>query len=134
MNKLKLLALSVAIATSIGLVATPAYADNTSNTTSTGSGCSSAKECISSGVNSVGNTGGSADIGAIIKTVVNVLLFVLGAISVIMIVVGGFKYVTSQGESSSLSSAKNTILYSVVGLVIAICAYGIVNFVLTQFT
>ena len=60
---------------------------------------------------------------------INVLLFIIGAVSVIMIIFGGFKYVTSSGESSAVSSAKNTILYAVVGLVIALSAYGIANFV-----
>lgn len=67
------------------------------------------------------------------KTVVNILLFVIGAVSVIMIVIGGIRYVTSNGESSALTSAKNTILYAIVGLVVAIFSYAIVGFVLKQF-
>ena len=68
-----------------------------------------------------------------LKRVVNVLLFVIGGVSVIMIVVGGLRYVISNGESSAVSSAKNTILYAVVGLVIALFAYAIVNFVIKNF-
>ncbi len=68
-----------------------------------------------------------------LKSVVNVLLFVIGGVSVIMIVVGGLRYVISNGESSAVSSAKNTILYAVVGLVIALFAYAIVNFVIKNF-
>jgi len=68
-----------------------------------------------------------------LKIVVNVLLFVLGAIAVIMIVVGGIRYTTSNGDSSAITSAKNTILYSVIGLVVALLAYAIVNFVLNAF-
>ncbi len=83
--------------------------------------------------------GGLHDIGAdnaqtaqsVIPKIVNLLLFFVGAVSVIMIIYGGFKYVTSSGESSAVSSAKNTILYAVIGLVIALVAYGIANFVLT---
>lgn len=67
------------------------------------------------------------------KTIVNVMLFVLGIVAVIMIVIGGLRYVTSGGDSSAVTSAKNTILYSVVGLVIAVMAFAIVNFVLTAF-
>jgi len=68
-----------------------------------------------------------------IKTIVNIMLYVLGAIAVIMIVIGGIRYTTSNGDSSSITGAKNTILYAIVGLVIAILAYAIVNFVLTSF-
>jgi hypothetical protein len=50
-----------------------------------------------------------------------------------MIVIGGIKYTTSNGDSSAITSAKNTILYSVVGLVVAILAFAIVNFVLGAF-
>jgi hypothetical protein len=61
------------------------------------------------------------------------LLFLLGAVAVVMIVIGGMKYTTSNGDSAAITSAKNTILYSVVGLVIAIMAYAIVNFVVAAF-
>jgi hypothetical protein len=69
----------------------------------------------------------------IFTTVTNVLLFVVGAISVIMIVIGGLRYVLSGGDSSNVTTAKNTILYAIVGLVVAMLAYAIVNFVLESF-
>ncbi len=68
-----------------------------------------------------------------IKIVVNVLLFVIGVISVIMIIVGGFRYVTSAGNPSAVTGAKNTIIFAVIGLVIAFLAFAIVNWVLTLF-
>lgn len=68
----------------------------------------------------------------LIGNVVNILMFILGAVSTIMIIVGGLKYVTSNGDSNSIQSAKTTILYSVVGLVVAISASAIVSFVLGQ--
>lgn len=68
-----------------------------------------------------------------IKIIVDALLYILGALSVIMIVISGIKYTSSMGDPSSITSAKNTLLYSVIGLVVAIAAYAIVNFVLTQF-
>ncbi len=76
---------------------------------------------------------GEKKLGARIEDIVNVLLFVLGAIAVIVIVIGGIKYATSDGDSGKVTSAKNTILYAVVGLVVAILAYAIVNFVLGAF-
>ena len=70
----------------------------------------------------------------IFTTVTNVLLFVVGAVSVIMIIIGGLRYVTSGGNSSNVSAAKNTILYAVVGIVIALLAYAVVNFVIGSFS
>lgn len=63
-------------------------------------------------------------------SIVNALIFVVGAAAVVMIIVGGLRYVISNGDQSAITSAKNTILYSVVGLIIAFSAYAIVNFVL----
>ena len=69
----------------------------------------------------------------IAKTVVNLLFTVLGIISVIMIVIGGIRYTTSGGDSAGLRNARDTIIYAVVGLVIAILSFSIVNFVLGWF-
>jgi hypothetical protein len=90
---------------------------------------------IRDGVNSVGGTDSGNDItlGARIKTIVNILLFVLGAVAVVMIVIGGVRYTTSNGEASQVKGAKDTILYSVIGLIVAIMSYAIVNFILDQF-
>lgn len=62
--------------------------------------------------------------------VTNTVLYVVGAISVIMLVWGGFRYIISGGDSKKVTDAKNTILYAILGLVIAFFAYAIVNFVL----
>ncbi|MCA9334748.1 hypothetical protein KC953_01245 [Candidatus Saccharibacteria bacterium] len=69
-----------------------------------------------------------------IKTIVNILLFLLGAIAVIMIIIGGIRYATSNGEAQQIKSAKDTILYSVIGLVVAILSYAIVNFIIDSFS
>ena len=68
----------------------------------------------------------------IFQQIVNILLFITGAIAVIVIVIGGIKYVLSSGDSNQITSAKNTILYAVIGLVVAILAYAIVNFVIDK--
>ncbi|HAC56370.1 TPA: hypothetical protein DCF80_02620 [Candidatus Saccharibacteria bacterium] len=80
------------------------------------------------GGNQAGNTG--ADFSKLLEDVINILLFIIGAVAVIMIIVGGIRYTTSGGDQASVTSAKNTILYSIVGLVVAIMAYAIVNWVL----
>lgn len=72
-------------------------------------------------------------IGKIITPIVNTLLFILGAISVIMIIVAGIRYTTSGGDASSVTAAKNTLMYSIIGLIVAILAFAIINFVVTAF-
>ena len=69
-------------------------------------------------------------VGGIFTTIVNVLLFIIGAISVIMLIYGGIRYTLSGGDSGSVTSAKNTIMYAIIGLVIAFLAFAIVNWVL----
>lgn len=69
----------------------------------------------------------------IFTSITNLMLFVVGAISVIMIIIGGLRYVVSGGNSGNITAAKNTILYAVVGLIIAIMAYAVINFVLESF-
>lgn len=67
-----------------------------------------------------------------IKTIIKYFSIIVGAVSVIMIIYGGFKYITSGGNDSNVSGAKNTILYAVIGLIIVALAQVIVRFVLTQ--
>ena len=69
----------------------------------------------------------------ILTSLTNTLLFAVGLLSVVMIIIGGLRYVVSGGNANSVTAAKNTILYAIVGLVIALLAYAIVNFVLTIF-
>ena len=68
-----------------------------------------------------------------IAAITNVILFVAGAASIIMIVIGGLRYVVSGGNPSAINDAKNTILYAIVGLVISVSAFAIVNYVLGAF-
>jgi len=84
------------------------------------------------GVNQSGGTGQKA-LPKTIEIVVNLLFFILGVIAVIMLIVGGIKFTTSNGDSGQIKSAKDTILYAIIGLVVALLAYAIVRFVLQQF-
>ena len=68
----------------------------------------------------------------LIKTVVNVLLWAVGILSVIMIIFSGFRYITSAGDASKTKSAQSALTYSVVGLIVAIMAYAIVNMVINR--
>lgn len=76
---------------------------------------------------------GQNDAPDMIEIVINTALYILGMVAVLMIVIGGIRYTTSAGNSAQTKSAKDTILYAVIGLVIAIMAYTIVNFVLNWF-
>lgn len=64
--------------------------------------------------------------------ILNTFTYIIGAVAVLMIIIGGLRYVTSNGDPAQLTGAKNTILYAAVGLVIAAMANAIVNFVLTN--
>lgn len=85
----------------------------------------------------IGTTGGDTSnsdgkIFGLIETIVDIFSLVVGIVAVIMIIIGGMKYVLSSGDSSNVTSAKNTILYAIVGLVIVALAQVIVVFVLNQ--
>ncbi len=68
----------------------------------------------------------------IIELVINVFSLVVGVVSVIMIIIGGLKYITSGGDSGNITGAKNTILYAIIGLVVVALAQVVVKFVLSQ--
>lgn len=63
----------------------------------------------------------------------SILLFIIGAVAVIMLIFGGFRYVISGGDASKVQDAKNTVLYALVGIIVAILAYAAVNFVIGSF-
>lgn len=89
-------------------------------------------KCAGNGSTSVCGAKNDA-VGPLIQTVINILLYILGMTAVVMIVIGGIRYTTSNGDSSAIKSAKDTILYSVIGLIVAILSYTIVNFVVSWF-
>lgn len=70
--------------------------------------------------------------GGVFTTIVNIALFIIGALAVLMLIIGGIRYTISGGDTAAVTAAKNTILYAIIGIVIAILAYAIVNFVLVN--
>lgn len=72
----------------------------------------------------------TGDLTATLSLVVNTLIFVIGLVAVIMLIVGGFRYVFSQGNEKAVQGAKDTILYAIIGIVVAVLAFAIVNFVI----
>lgn len=65
-----------------------------------------------------------------VAQIINVALGVLGFVAAVMIIMGGVSYTTSAGDAAKVAKAKNTIIYGVVGLVIALLAFAIVNFII----
>jgi len=92
---------------------------------------------IQGGVNAAHGSGQPTELfgaGGVITTITNMLLFIVGGLSVIMIIIGGLRYVTSGGNSTSVTGAKNTIMYAIVGLVVSFLAFAAINFVLGALT
>jgi len=74
------------------------------------------------------------ELAPMIKIIVNNLLYILGAVSVLVIIFSGISYTLSAGDANQVSKAKNTLMYAIVGLIVAILSYGIVNFVIDTIT
>jgi len=97
----------------------------------------STKEAVQCGANNGQNVDTSAAAGSFSTTVsdiINVMSIIVGVVAVIMIIVAGLRYITSGGKQESVTGAKNTILYAVIGLVIVALAQIIVHFVLNNTT
>ena len=71
-------------------------------------------------------------VSKIIKVVINLLSVAAGVVAVIMIIIGGLKYITSSGDPNNITSAKNTLLYAIIGLIVVAVAQLVVKFVLTK--
>ena len=122
-SKAKVLAAVMCLAmafTAVSPVSLPVYAD--------------AKDEVKKGADMT-NSGGSAkqDLPDIITTIINVMLFIAAALAVIMIIYGGIRYITAHGDEKQVKVAKDTIVYSVTGLIIAILAYALVTFIFNTF-
>lgn len=133
-KKLKLMILSLSYVFALAmpsLVVAPALAA----TDIQGNLCKGSNLDLSSTPDSCSNsniTGSGKTITDLIRQIINILSVIIGAIAVVMIIVGGFRYVTSAGNPESTKSARNTILYAIVGLIIVALAQVIVHFVLNS--
>lgn len=127
--KLKNLALSLLVIAGLLIVLTPAATSALDCDAST-------KNAIQCGSNNVSGTTGNAQktVNDTITSVINILSVLVGIAAVIMIIIGGFRYITSAGDTTKVAGAKNTILYAVIGLVIVALAQVIVKFVLGKAT
>ena len=118
-NLLAVAVLFLAIIT-VGFVSCPVFAANPS------SGALNGLNII---LNSFGlPTMISSENGSFVHTV-NAALLLIGAISILMLILGGIRYKNANGEASIITAAKNTILYSIIVIILAILAYVIINFI-----
>jgi hypothetical protein len=130
MNRLlSTIAVALALLTApLALATVPAYADDTS----------ASKTAACQGIGLTDASGDGCDksagqqVSKVIATIVNLLSVIVGTAAVIMIIVSGLKYVTSGGDSNKVSSAKTSLVYAIVGLVVVALAQFIVHFVLNN--
>lgn len=127
MKKIKYILLTLGLIFSFGLAATPVSVGAASSAFD--------KACADAPDSPVCKDRVDADAKArtFIKTLVNTLLYILGAVSVVVIIFAGIFYTTSIGDQALITKAKNTLLYAVIGLIVALIAYAIVNFVIDSF-
>jgi len=89
-----------------------------------------ASECAKDGVTAVDPDTETRDLPKTIRNIINAVIFIIGIVAVVMIILGGIQYSTSQGDPGKVKKAKDTIMYGIIGLIVAILAFAIVNFVL----
>jgi len=99
---------------------TPAYADCPDAHTSKGQ--------VLQGIGATGSDCDSAGVTGIFSKVVDVLTIVVGALAIIMIILSGYKYITSAGDAGKVASAKSTLIYALVGIAVVVLAHVIVTF------
>ena len=90
---------------------------------------------LQEGAEAVRCTGCPSDLfgdNGVFKQITNTILYIVGIIAVIMLIIGGIKYVVSGGDSKKVTDAKNTVLYAIIGLVVCFLAFAIVNFVISS--
>lgn len=97
-----------------------------------GAVCEGSIAASNTGSNCTSQTDANQGLREIARKVTNFFSILVGAISIIMLIYGGFRYITSGGDSSKVGNAKNTIIYAIIGLIIVVLAQVIVNFVITQ--
>jgi hypothetical protein len=132
---LKLIALALVLVTV--LVSSSAFAlDCATCSKNSGLDTQQAIECGTSCASGNNQTPGQAvtQVNTTVQNLITYLSIAVGAVAVIMIIIGGFRYVTSAGSSERITGAKNTILYALIGLLVAAIAQISVHFVLNQVT
>jgi len=124
MKRIKYILLTLTLLFSFFVAATPA---------TVGASASSDAACKLDSKSALCVSGKNDTVPKFIKALVNGLLFVLTAVSIVVIIFAGIFYTTSMGDTAKITQAKNTLLYAVIGLIVAASSYAVVNFVLDIF-
>lgn len=127
-NVMVQLTLVVALLVPVAATATVSAAEGVSDNLKCGANLQVGESCSTD----VASDGGAGRVNTIIKTIIDIFSLVVAVAAVIMIMVGGFRYITSNGDSGSITGAKNTILYAIIGLVIVAVAQAIVQLVVEK--
>lgn len=134
-KSLKRMAIGLAALAALAAPALLPVSVNAQSTTCTGiANCLSDGACAVDDASCSNGDDAQTKVRDMIKKVINIFSLVIGVVAVIMIILGGFKYITSGGDSGNVTGAKNTILYAVIGLIIVALAQIIVRFVLQTAT
>lgn len=120
-------AISLVVFAGLGLVPASAQAASTKETVCSAIG--SGADC-----NDTVNGGKKGDLSSIVKVIINVLSIAVGVIAIVMIIIAGAKYITSGGDSNKIASAKNSLVYALIGLIIVALSQTMVRFVLRKAT
>jgi cytochrome bd-type quinol oxidase subunit 2 len=113
--------LSIVLLLGLGgsLVPIAAYADSKATVCDAIGGCDT-------------NTNGDVSVDKVVKVVINILSVIVGVIAVIMVIVGGARFMTANGDASSIANARRSIIYALIGLAVAALAQVIVHYVLAK--
>lgn len=101
--------------------------------------CDPADGSVTAGVDCAADGSNLADTslfgdGGIVPLMINTLLTLVGVVSVIMLIIGGIRYIISSGDQNAVTTAKNTILYAIIGLIIALLSYAAISFITGNLT
>ena len=137
MKTIKYITLIISLSLIFAGTTSNVYAAGVGNNVSTIALSTSAKQGACNGLNQLDNstscsTTSNATVTSITGLVINILSIVIGIVSVIVIIFAGFRFVTANGDSNAISSARNTLIYAIVGLVIAVLAQVIASNVLNS--
>ena len=128
--------LATALCLLIGFFTPVALAQSSVQQSINGGLCAGSNLELPSGGNDCQKAGGTGDatqsLNKLVHTIINLFSAIVGIVAVIMIIVGGFRYITSGGSDTSVTSAKNTILYAVIGLIIVALSQILVRFTLNK--
>ncbi len=134
-QKLKILLISFAMALGMSapaLIPAAAHAASATDNNITNGLCTGANSAAGQGGSECAAGGnGNSDLKSLAGKVVNLISLIVGIVAIIMIIYGGFRYITSGGDSGRVGNAKNTLIYAIIGLIIVALSQFIVHYVLT---